>query len=255
MKIIIIPARSDNYIYLAHDTASGQTAVVDPAEAEPVLAVLQQNNWQLHTIFNTHHHDDHIHGNFVLKQQTGAKIVAARADQYRIPDIDIAVKHGDSIQLGSTNWQIIATPGHTLNHIVFYSADKQILFTGDTLFSLGCGRLFEGSAEQMWQSLQLLKKLPLNTQVYCAHEYTLANARFALSVEADNQDLIARINTIKALRDQNLATLPTTIEQELATNPFFRENSLRIRKTLGLNTDEPDVKVFARIRQLKDQFS
>lgn len=252
-NIQIIPARADNYIYLIHEPIANKTAVVDPSEAAPVLAALEQNNWQLDYIFNTHHHDDHIAGNQLLKQQTGAKIVAAKADKHRIPDIDLAVIDGDQLSLGGINWQIIATPGHTLTHIVFYSPDAQTLFVGDTLFAMGCGRLFEGSAEQMWLSLQRLKALPAETQVYCAHEYTLANARFALTLETDNNQLIQRLKQVEHLRHQQLVTLPTTIAFEMATNPFFREDSLSIRSALGMLTAEP-IAVFAKIRQLKDQF-
>lgn len=254
LEIIQIPALNDNYIYLLHEPVSGETAAVDPAEAEPVLAALQEHGWKLTYILNTHHHADHVGGNLALKRETGCKIVAAKIDSPRIPGIDIEVKHGDTIRLGDQTLEIITTPGHTLGHIVYYCASAEILCCGDTLFAMGCGRLFEGSAEQMWQSLQLLKALPVSTKVYCAHEYTQANARFAASLEADNPELRKRIIEVDHLRSQNLSTLPSTIGLELATNPFFRENSPAIRRTIGMDDDTPAVAAFAAIRRLKDQF-
>lgn len=254
LEVLQIPARKDNYIYLLHESVDGQTAVVDPADAEPVLALLQEKSWRLDVIFNTHHHDDHIAGNRLLKQQTGCKIVAAKADQHRIPDIDIAVTADDQICLGGLNWQVLATPGHTLGHIVYYNAEHNSLFCGDTLFAMGCGRLFEGSAEQMWHSLQQLKALPAETLIYPAHEYTLANARFAVTLEPDNAALQNRLQEVIALRNQHLPTLPTTLSLELATNPFLREHSVELRNNIGFTSDVDDVKVFTRIRQLKDQW-
>ena len=254
LEILQLAALSDNYIYLLHEAISGKTAVIDPALAEPVITALDEHSWQLDYIFNTHHHSDHIGGNMALKQQTGCKIVGAKSDRHRIPGIDIEVMHGDQIQFGNQTINITATPGHTNGHIAYYSPDSEALFCGDTLFSLGCGRLFEGSAEQMWQSLQIFKALPLSTKVYCAHEYTLANGRFALTLEADNIALQQRMTEATQLRSQNLSTIPTTIGLELATNPFFRENSASIRQALRVDIQESASSVFARIRLLKDQF-
>jgi hydroxyacylglutathione hydrolase len=255
IQVTQIPARSDNYIYLLHETESGQTAAVDPADAEPVLRVLREKGWRLDYIFNTHHHGDHIGGNRELKQLTGCRIVAAHADRHRIPDIDQAVADGDEVKLGESSWRIIETPGHTVGHIVFYCAAQGLLFCGDTLFAMGCGRLFEGSAAQMYQSLHILKNLPPDTKVYCAHEYTLTNARFAMTLEADNPELQKRRREVEELRRQNLSTLPATIGLELATNPFLRTESPAIRKSLAMAADAEPAAVFARIRQLKDQFS
>jgi hydroxyacylglutathione hydrolase len=254
LDIIAIPARTDNYIYLLHDEFTGQTAVVDPADAEPVMRVLLEKGWSLDYIFNTHHHADHVDGNLALKQYTACKIVASYFDRHRIPGIDIAVAEGEQITLGGYSWQILQTPGHTLGHIVFYSADTQTLFSGDTLFSMGCGRLFEGSAEQMWHSLQVLKNLPRYTRVYCAHEYTQGNARFAASLEADNMILQQRIQEVEQLRNANLPTLPTTIGLEIDTNPFFRETSPSIRRVLNLATDTGSIDAFTAIRRKKDNF-
>ncbi len=254
LEIIQLPALSDNYIYLLHEPVSGETAVVDPADPEPVIAALAENNWQLNYIFNTHHHADHIGGNLSLKHQTGCKIVGAKADRRRIPGIDIELEDGDRIKLGEQTFEIIATPGHTLGHIVYYCAESQALFCGDTLFSMGCGRLFEGSAEQMWASLQLLKALPVSTRVYCAHEYTQANGRFASSVEAGNPDLQRRIDEVDRLRSQNHSTLPSTIALELATNPFLREDSPTSRRAVDAGEETSPSEVFARVRRLKDQF-
>ncbi len=253
LEILQLPVLADNYIYLLHEPISGKTAVVDPAVAEPVIAALNAQGWQLDYILNTHHHHDHIGANLQLKQLTNCKIIAAEADQHRIPDIDITVNHNDQFQLGKQIIQVIATPGHTSGHIVFYCAESQALFCGDTLFSLGCGRLFEGSAEQMWQSLQRIKQLPTDTRIYCAHEYTLNNGKFALFVEPDNVDLQQRISEVKQLPAINRSTLPSTLAQEIATNPFLRTNSVSICNALKI-TEDNEIRVFTELRKLKDTF-
>jgi hydroxyacylglutathione hydrolase len=253
LKILQIPVLTDNYIYLIHDLVSQETAVVDPALAEPVLDALKKQGWQLHYIFNTHHHSDHVGGNLELKAQTGCKIIASKKDSHRIPALDSVVQEGDCLTLGQHKITILETSGHTTGHIVYYFADEQLLFCGDTLFVMGCGRLFEGTTEEMWQSLQKLKHLPETTKVYCAHEYSLSNGKFALSVEADNQTLQNRMAQIKQLRADNLPTVPSTIAQELATNPFFREQSLSIQQHLKM-TDKMPVEIFAALRKLKDVF-
>ncbi|TXK95993.1 hydroxyacylglutathione hydrolase [Methylococcaceae bacterium HT1] len=253
LEIQQIPVLNDNYIYLIHDPESGDTAVVDPAVANPVLSVLKQNNRQLSTIFNTHHHTDHVGGNLSLKEQTGCTIAGCAADQGRIPGIDIKLSEGDILKLGTHSIQAISCAGHTSGHIAFYIPDSDALFCGDTLFAMGCGRLFEGTAKQMQQSLSKFTALPLNTKVYCAHEYTVANAEFAISVEPDNQDLLETIERIKELRANNQPTVPTTLEQELATNPFLRADSASIQKTLGMQ-DASELAVFTEIRQRKNRF-
>ena len=253
LSIIQIPVLTDNYIYLLHDSVSGETAVIDPALAQPVLEVLDTNGWQLTYILNTHHHWDHVGGNLELKKKTGCKIIAATADSERIPGIDRGVFEGDVIALGSHQATIIETLGHTSGHIVYYFAKDEALFCGDTLFAMGCGRLFEGSAEQMWTSLQKLKGLPLSTRVYCTHEYTQANGHFALSVEPDNLQLQRRMIEVAELRLINKPTVPSTIGDEKATNPFFREDSRSLQKNLGLE-NQSSVSVFTELRKRKDSF-
>ncbi|MDP3839397.1 MAG: hydroxyacylglutathione hydrolase [Methylococcales bacterium] len=253
LEIIQIPVLSDNYIYLLHDTVSGETAAVDPAVAEPVLAILKQRGWQLTYILNTHHHGDHVGGNVELKRATGCQIIGSAKDKHRIPAIDRCVSEGERITIGSHSAQVIDTAGHTSGHIVYYFAEDNALFCGDTLFVMGCGRLFEGSAEQLWQSLQKLKALPAETRVYCAHEYTENNARFALSVESANLALHNKMTVVQQQRAKGLPTVPSTIADELATNPFFREHSTAIRASLHCMEHKP-VEVFVELRRLKDSF-
>ncbi len=251
LDIIQIPVLTDNYIYLLHDSDSGETAVVDPAVAEPVLAVLNQKGWQLTYILNTHHHSDHVGGNLELKRQTGCQIIASEFDKHRIPSVDRGIKEHDVINLGTHSAQVIATAGHTSGHIVYYFAEDNALFCGDTLFVMGCGRLFEGSAAELWQSLQKLKALPPKTRVYCAHEYTQANGRFALTVEPDNIALQEKMIQVNELRANGLPTVPSTIGEELATNPFLRDLSSTLQaKFKGI----APVELFAKLRRLKDSF-
>ncbi|CAA9889253.1 Hydroxyacylglutathione hydrolase [Candidatus Methylobacter favarea] len=253
LEIIPLPVLTDNYIYLLNEPVSNETAVVDPALAQPVLDILDKKNWKLTYILNTHHHWDHVGGNLELKQKTGCKIIAAESDRDRIPGIDIGLKEDDVMVIGKQSAQIISTPGHTSGHIVYYFAEDNSLFCGDTLFVMGCGRLFEGTAGQMWNSLQKLKALPPSTRLYCTHEYTLANGRFALSVEPYNLALQKRMIDVRQLRAENKPTVPSTIEQERATNPFFRADSLTIQKNLNMQS-QPHVQVFAELRKRKDSF-
>lgn len=253
LEIQQIPVLNDNYIYLIHDAESGDTAVVDPAVTEPVLNALKQNNWQLNTIYNTHHHADHVGANLALKDQTACKIAGCAADQQRIPGIDITLSEGDTLKLGTHTVQVISCAGHTSGHIAFYIADTDALFCGDTLFAMGCGRLFEGTAEQMQQSLRKFTTLPLSTRLYCAHEYTAANAQFALTVEPENPDLLSAIKRIKQLRSNHQSTVPTTLEQELATNPFLRTDSTEIKQTLDMQ-NASELAIFTELRQRKNRF-
>ncbi|MGZ4980786.1 MAG: hydroxyacylglutathione hydrolase [Methylobacter sp.] len=253
LTILTLPVLNDNYIYLLHDSVSDETAVVDPAVAQPVLEVLNQKGWPLTYILNTHHHADHVGGNLELKQKTGCTVIAPLSDQQRIPGIDRGVADCDMIMLGKRTAKVVSTPGHTSGHVVYHFAGDNLLFCGDTLFVMGCGRLFEGTAEQMWHSLQKLKALPASTQIYCAHEYTQANGRFALTVEPDNLQLQQRMEIINQLRANHQPTVPSTIEQELATNPFFREDSLALQETVKMTNKKP-VEIFAEVRRLKDHF-
>ncbi len=254
LEIVILPVLTDNYIYLIHDPVSQETAAIDPALAQPVLNVLQGKGWQLTYILNTHHHSDHVGGNLQLKQKSGCKIIAAQADWDRIPGIDQGVKEGDGVSIGKHKASVISTPGHTRAHIVYHFAEDEFLFCGDTLFVMGCGRLFEGTAEQLWQSLQKLKALPKATLVYCTHEYTQTNGRFALTVEPENRQLQQRMIEVNRLRSNNQPTVPTTIAEELSTNPFFREGSVELQKTLAMSNSKP-VDIFTKVRRLKDSFS
>lgn len=253
LEIQQLPVLNDNYIYLIHAPYSRETAVVDPAVAEPVLDYLHQKNWPLKYIFNTHHHADHIGGNLVLKQQTGCHIIGSETDRQRIPGIDQGVIEGEQLQLGKHSIHVIECSGHTQGHIAFYIPDAHALFCGDTLFAIGCGRLFEGSAAQMLQSLKKFTALPAETKIYCAHEYTAANAQFALSVEPNNTALQQAIVDVKQLRAKNLPTVPTTLKQEIATNPFLRADSLEIRQTLAMQ-GATDLAVFTEIRERKNRF-
>ena len=253
LEIHQIPVLADNYVYLAHDAASGQTAVVDPATTDEVFAALEEKGWQLTHILNTHHHMDHVGGNEVLKAATGCTIVGPKADAERIPGIDVALADGDRYALGDSKAKVFDVPGHTKGHIALWFEDSDALFCGDTLFALGCGRLFEGTPQQMWDSLSKFRDLPGQTQVYCAHEYTQSNAAFAVTVEPDNENLISRAAEIDALRAQGKRTVPSSLAVELATNPFLRPDSPDLQRTLGLEGADL-VAVFAETRKRKDNF-
>lgn len=243
----------DNYGYLVHDPDSGLTASIDSPDAGAISRALGERGWKLNYILNTHHHADHAGGNLALKAGTGCSIVGARADAGRIPGIDVLVCEGDSFALGTHSARIIETPGHTRAHICYLFEADHAAFVGDTLFSMGCGRLFEGTPTQMWSSLQKIMQLPDETRIYCAHEYTQSNGRFALSVEPDNPALQARIREVATLRAADQPTVPSTLGTEKATNPFLRPASSGLRATLGLAA-ATDTEVFAETRKRKDQF-
>lgn len=253
LQIEQISVLKDNYTYLLHDPASGATAVVDPAEADPVLDRLRLRGWRLSHILNTHHHADHVGGNLQLRQATGAKVFASSNDAGRIPGIDESLRDGQSLQLGTQAGQVLEVPGHTLGHIAFWFADSEAIFVGDTLFMLGCGRLFEGSAAQMWASLQKISALPPATLVYCAHEYTESNARFAATLETDNQALAARRAEVSDLREKGLPTVPARLDVECATNPFLRAALPSLKRAVAMTEADPAA-VFAEIRRRKDVF-
>ena len=253
MDIQLIPAFSDNYVYLFKDPASEAVGIVDPGEAGPVLKALNRLGWRPTHIFNTHHHADHIGGNAELKRQFGCTIVGPAADRNRIPDLDETVGDEDTYRFGSQEVRVFATPGHTSGHISLWFPEASALFSGDTLFALGCGRLFEGTPAQMWNSLLKLRALPAETRVYCGHEYTLSNARFAVTVDPDNPALKERAADIAVLRDSGKPTIPTTLGVERATNPFLRADDPDVAAAVGLAGADP-VEVFAEIRRRKDTF-
>ncbi|MEM7569621.1 MAG: hydroxyacylglutathione hydrolase [Pseudomonadota bacterium] len=253
LEIVQLPVLHDNYIYLIHEPGSGATAVVDPAVPDVPLQAAAERGWTITHILNTHHHMDHVGGNMAIKEATGCTIVGPGPDNERIPGIDVQVNDGDVFSFGEAQADIFFTPGHTRGHIVYWFSQDAALFCGDTLFAMGCGRLFEGSPEQMWTSLQKLLALPDDARVFCAHEYTQANGAFALSVEPQNAALQARMEHVKALRVQGLPTVPSTMGDEKETNPFLRPTSVHLRETIGLPSAS-DVDVFAKTRALKDQF-
>jgi hydroxyacylglutathione hydrolase len=223
------------------------------SRARPIVAALEERGWSLTHILNTHHHADHAGGNLELKRRTGCRIVGPRADAARIPGIDVEVGDGDAFELGSHRIEVFDTPGHTRGHIVYFFPQDDVAFVGDTLFSLGCGRLFEGTPAQMWSSLTKIMSWPERTRLYCAHEYTQANGRFAVTVEPGNRALAERVAEVAKLRAAGKPTVPSTLALEKATNPFLRPASRNLRETIGL-AGASDVEVFAKTRALKDAF-
>jgi hydroxyacylglutathione hydrolase len=226
LEIIRIPVLSDNYVWLVHEPDSGETMVVDPAVAPPVLAEADLRGWEITQIWNTHWHPDHTGGNAEIKAATGCIITGPAAEAARIPTLDVQVKEGDTVRLGKVEGRVMDVPAHTAGHIAYHFATEHAAFVGDTLFAMGCGRLFEGTAEQMFSNMRKLEALGDETAIYCAHEYTLSNGRFALTVEPGNLPLIERVNEVTAMRERAEATVPTTIALERATNPFMRANSV-----------------------------
>ncbi len=247
------PCLGDNYGVLIHDAADAVTASIDAPDAAAVRGALAEKGWALTHILTTHYHGDHTGGNETLKAETGCTIVGPRGEAGKVPGLDVAVDDGDTVEFGSHEVRVLETPGHTAGHIAYWIPDAGLAFVGDTLFAMGCGRLFEGDARTMWTSLSKIKALPPETTIYCGHEYTLANAEFALSVEPGNQALRARADAVRALRADGKPTLPTTLALELATNPFLRPDSGEIRSTVGLGQAE-DWEVFGAVRRRKDSF-
>jgi hydroxyacylglutathione hydrolase len=245
---------SDNFGLLVHDPATGATATLDAPEADPILAALKKNGWTLTDVWLTHHHDDHIGAANALKARfPQARIVGARKDAHRLPPLDLAVGEGDIVRLGESGASVFETPGHTLGHLAYYFEDDDAVVVGDTLFSLGCGRVMEGTMPMMHETLMRLADLPGETQVYCGHEYTQANARFAVTVDPNNDLLAERSREVDALRAKGAFTLPTTIARECETNPFLRAGNRELQEALGLDNADP-VEVFTIIRERKNRF-
>lgn len=253
-KIDILPARQDNYIFLITCLKSKKTACIDPCDGAPVLSYLKEHNLNLVAILNTHHHYDHVGGNQYLKEQTNCDIYGFSEDKNRIPGITKTVQDGEHVEIGKIDFLIKHVPGHTTGHIFYYAEKEQILFCGDTLFSSGCGRLFEGTYEQMYNSLAIIKNLADSTKIYCAHEYTLSNIEFALTLEPNNQDLLNKQLECQKLRKENKPTIPTDLATEKATNPFLRTLEPDLRKSMDMCFLAYNVDVFKKIRQLKDKF-
>lgn len=245
--------RSDNYGVLLHDDKTGSTATIDTPDGAEIERQLAERGWKLTHVFTTHHHGDHVEGNLELRQRFGCSIIGPRREADKIPGIDRAVAGGESFSWADRMVRVMDCPGHTLGHIAFHIPEEELVFAGDTLFSLGCGRVFEGSMEQMFHSVRQFAALPGSTRVYCGHEYTQSNARFARTVEPGNHALMERAAEVDRLRAEGLMTCPSTIAAELATNPFLRTGSTEIRKALDLE-GAGDSEVFAELRRRKDGF-
>jgi hydroxyacylglutathione hydrolase len=251
LEIVTVPCLKDNYAFLLHNAATGETALVDAPEAAPIAAALDQRGWRLSDILITHHHGDHIDG--VAALRAGARVIGAAADAHRLPPLDLAVRAGDGLGVCGEAAEVIDVPGHTVGHVAFYFATSAAAFTADSLMALGCGRLFEGTAEQMWHSLSRLAALPPGTLICSGHEYTTANARFAVTIEPGNTALQARITAIAAARAAGLPTVPSLLALELQTNPFLRAGLPEVKAAMGM-PDAADHAVFAEIRGRKDNF-
>ena len=253
LEIITVPCLSDNYAFLMHSPEHNQTALVDAPEAAPIIEELDRRGWSLDMILLTHHHYDHIDGVAALKERYAPVIVGAAADKHRLPALDTAVSDGTEFTFAGQNIRVLDVSGHTVGHIAYFVPAAKAVFTADSLMALGCGRLFEGSAAQMWNSLSKLAALPDDTIVYSGHEYTQTNARFALTIEPGNAALISRAQSIAAARASGRATVPSTLTEEKATNPFLRAHLPSMKLALSM-ADSDDVSVFAEIRRRKDNF-
>ena len=252
-EIRLFPCLNDNYGVLLHDPASGATAAIDAPEAAPVEAALAASGWRLSDILVTHHHHDHVGGLRELKERHGARVVAPRDEAPKIPAVDTTVGDGDTVTVGTLTARAIATPGHTLGQINYFFPEAKLLFAGDTLFSIGCGRVIEGTPEMMWRSLLALRDLPDDTALYCGHEYTAANIRFALTVEPGNAALAARAEEVKRQLAEGKPTIPTLMGEEKRANPFLRADDPAVAAAVGL-AGKPAAEVFAEVRKRKNNF-
>ncbi len=253
LELVTLPCLTDNYTYLLHDAASGATAVVDVPDAAPVLAELARRDWRLTDILLTHHHDDHIAGVAALRAATHAKVWGSEADRHRLPRLDWSLWAGDRVSVGAEEGVVIDVPGHTVGHIAYHFPLSGLAFTGDSLMAGGCGRLFEGTPQQMWASLQKLAALPPETLICSGHEYTASNLRFAASIEPANPALAARTLRVGIARGEGRPTVPSRLSGELATNPFLRAALPEVKAAMSM-PDAPDAEVFAAIRARKDRF-
>ncbi|CAA2959841.1 probable hydroxyacylglutathione hydrolase 2, chloroplastic [Olea europaea subsp. europaea] len=254
LHIELVPCLRDNYVYILHDEDTGTVGLVDPSEAAPVIDVLDRRKWNLNYILNTHHHHDHTDGNMELKERYGAKVIGSSFDKESIPGIDIALNDGDKWMFASHEVLVTATPGHTRGHISFYFPGSKSIFTGDTLFSLSCGKLLQGTSEQMFSSLSKIRLLPEDTKIYCGHEYTLSNSKFALSIEPGNEKLQSYAAHVAHLRNKGLPTIPTTLKQEKLCNPFLRTSIREIRQSLNIPESVSGEEALDAICRAKDNF-
>ncbi len=253
-SLYIIPCLQDNYGFLLHDKKTGEMVAVDTPDSQALQAFIEKKRGRLTQIWNTHHHGDHTGGNLALKDIYGAKITGPAREAEKIKGLDHVVGEGDRVSLGNTDFHVLETPGHTLGHCVYYAPSLNMAFVGDCLFVLGCGRLFEGTPQMMLDSLGKLSALPEDTKLYCAHEYTRANARFARHVDRDNKALQERAKHFQRLRAENRPTIPTTVREECATNPFLRAHDPALARAVGCSPGSSPVSVFAALRAFKDVF-
>ncbi|MEL6681363.1 MAG: hydroxyacylglutathione hydrolase [Pseudomonadota bacterium] len=251
VKLVVVPCLSDNYAFLLHNASTGETALVDAPEAQPTTAALSSRGWTLTDILITHHHDDHIGA--VEELRKSARVIGAKADAHRLPTLDVSVGEDDVITVCGQTVRVIDVPGHTIGHVAYYMPDAALAFTADSLMAMGCGRLFEGTPAQMWNSLQKLRSLPDDTLICSGHEYTAGNARFAASLDPDNPDLTSRIKRVTDMRAAGDATVPSVLGDEKRTNPFLRADCPEFKTVLGKQS-ATDVDVFAYVRAAKDKF-
>ncbi|WP_319824732.1 hydroxyacylglutathione hydrolase [Thalassovita sp.] len=253
LELVTIPCLADNYAFLIHDAVSGQTAVVDVPEAAPIRAELAARGWKLSHVLLTHHHWDHVDGLAELLETHPAQVIGAEADAHRLPRLDVSVAEGDTFRIGGETCTVLDVSGHTLGHVAFHFPASKLVFTADSLMALGCGRLFEGSPDQMFASLSKLAALPGDTVVCSGHEYTASNGKFALTVDPDNPALAARVQAVAKARAEGRPTVPSLLSEELDTNPFLRGHTEGVQKTVDM-IGAPPAKVFAEVRRRKDNF-
>ena len=253
LNINILPCLQDNYSFVLHDTETDTVAVIDPSEFEPIDNFIEKKFKKIDYILNTHHHVDHTEGNLDLKKKYNAKIIGSKKDKTRIPGLDIKLSDNEIFKLGNINFKIFFVPGHTSGHVCFYSQREKVIFTGDTLFSLGCGRVFEGTHLEMFSSLNLIKKLPIDTQIYCGHEYTKKNLDFCIKYEFNNKKLEEKKEWLTSKINQKQPTIPVALKEELSTNIFLRCDNSEVKKSLNME-NSTELEVFKRLRDLKDIF-